>query len=48
MIFLTGGSLNTSVRDFLDRVPNPRLEKPFELGSLLTLIKARLLSRRAD
>ncbi|HZP12282.1 MAG TPA: response regulator [Nevskiaceae bacterium] len=42
MIFLTGGSLNTSVRDFLDRVPNPRLEKPFELGSLMTLIKARL------
>jgi len=48
MIFLTGGSLNASVRDFLDRVPNPRLEKPFELGSLLTLIKARLLSRRDD
>jgi DNA-binding NtrC family response regulator len=44
MIFLTGGSLNTSVRDFLDRVPNARLEKPFELKSLLTLIKARLHS----
>ena len=44
MILLTGGALTTTVRDFRDRVHNPRLEKPFELARLLTLIKARLHS----
>ena len=48
MIFLTGGAFTTQVRAFLDRVSNPRLEKPFELKSLLVLINARLLSQRGS
>ena len=43
MIFLTGGSLNIKVREFLDSVANPRLEKPFEARRLLVMINARLL-----
>jgi nitrogen-specific signal transduction histidine kinase/ActR/RegA family two-component response regulator len=38
MIFLTGGAFTDRARDFLDRVPNPRLEKPFEVANILALI----------
>lgn len=38
MIFLTGGAFTARAREFLDRVPNPCMEKPFEMASLLAVI----------
>lgn len=42
MVFLTGGAFTTAARDFLDRVPNQRLEKPFDTQGLRALIRDRL------
>ena len=42
MIFLTGGAFTAGMRAFLDRVPNQRLEKPFNVESLKTLIAAAI------
>ncbi len=39
MIFLTGGAFTPRAQDFLDRVPNPRLEKPFDLDQLRTMLR---------
>jgi PAS domain S-box-containing protein len=39
-IFLTGGAFTPKAREFLDRVPNPRVEKPFEVQSLIALIRS--------
>jgi signal transduction histidine kinase len=38
MIFLTGGAFTERARQFLDKVPNPRIEKPFEIGNILEVI----------
>ena len=38
MIFLTGGAFTERAREFLDGVPNPRIEKPFEITNLLAII----------
>jgi signal transduction histidine kinase len=38
VVFLTGGAFSDASRDFLDRVPNPRLEKPVDLADLLSLV----------
>jgi signal transduction histidine kinase len=38
MIFVTGGAFTTAAREFLDRVPNPRIEKPVEATNLLALV----------
>jgi signal transduction histidine kinase len=38
LIFLTVGALSPTARAFLDRVPNPRVEKPVELPNLLAII----------
>ncbi len=43
MIFVSGGAVTNSARSFLDAVPNPRLEKPFELATLHALLAARLV-----
>jgi len=42
IIFLTGGAFTVKAREFLDRVPNPRLEKPFDLPALRALVNARV------
>jgi CheY-like chemotaxis protein len=42
VVFLTGGAFTASARAFLGRVPNPRLEKPFDVDDLLTLVAARI------
>ncbi len=47
MIFLTGGAFTEAAREFLSRVPNPRLEKPFEPEVLQGLVE-ELLSRSAE
>jgi CheY-like chemotaxis protein len=38
MIFLTGGAFTERAREFLDRVPNPRIDKPFEIANLLAIV----------
>lgn len=38
-IFATGGAYTARAREFLDRVPNPRIEKPFTLDAIATLIR---------
>jgi CheY-like chemotaxis protein len=42
-VFLTGGAFTSGARDFLQRVPNVRVEKPFEPAALRELV-LRLLS----
>jgi PAS domain S-box-containing protein len=42
MIFLTGGAFTDAGREFLDSVPNARLEKPFTLQTLRALVNERL------
>jgi signal transduction histidine kinase len=42
MVFLTGGAFTDRAREFLERVPNPRIEKPFEVSNILAMI-ARVL-----
>lgn len=39
MIFMTGGAYTVEARTFLDRVPNPRVEKPFRLEDLQALVR---------
>jgi CheY-like chemotaxis protein len=42
MIFLTGGAFTPRAQAFLAEVPNPRLEKPFELGELRAMVNERV------
>jgi PAS domain S-box-containing protein len=42
MVFLTGGAFTPRARAFLDEVPNPRLDKPFDLAVLRALVQQRL------
>jgi hypothetical protein len=44
MVFLTGGAFTQQARTFLRRVPNSRLEKPFDPDTLRALV-GDLLSR---
>jgi CheY-like chemotaxis protein len=46
MIFLTGGAFTERARNFLDRVPNPRIEKPFDVSSVLATIASALATFR--
>ncbi|MDQ3038025.1 MAG: response regulator [Myxococcota bacterium] len=39
MIFMTGGAYTAESRAFLDRVPNPRVEKPFRLEDLQAIVR---------
>jgi signal transduction histidine kinase/CheY-like chemotaxis protein len=41
VVFTTGVAFTPKLRAFLDRIPNPRLGKPIEIGRLRALIKAR-------
>jgi PAS domain S-box-containing protein len=42
VIFLTGGAFTPRARAFLERVPNPRIEKPFDLEQVRALVNERL------
>jgi CheY-like chemotaxis protein/two-component sensor histidine kinase len=42
MIFMTGGAFTEVAREFLDRVPNTRLEKPFDVTNVLEIIAATM------
>jgi signal transduction histidine kinase len=42
MVFMTGGAFTARAREFLERVPNARLSKPFDIEVLVRLVRARL------
>ncbi len=42
MVFLTGGAFTTAAREFLDRVPNHRLEKPCDSQALRAVVNGLL------
>jgi PAS domain S-box-containing protein len=42
IVFLTGGAFAIQTREFLDRIPNLRVEKPFTPEGLRTLVSDRL------
>ncbi|MCW5805526.1 MAG: response regulator [Deltaproteobacteria bacterium] len=42
MVFITGGAFTSSTRAFLDEVPNPRLEKPFNITNLRAMVNDRV------
>jgi CheY-like chemotaxis protein len=44
-VFLTGGAFTDRARDFLARVPNPRLDKPFTAGDLSKVVRERVAGR---
>jgi CheY-like chemotaxis protein len=47
VVFLTGGAFTAASREFLERVPNARLEKPFEARRLYEAMRAvRAAGRR--
>ena len=46
MVFITGGGFTEGARTFLDRVANPRLEKPFNKAQLGQLVRAVLQQSR--
>ncbi|NTX63226.1 PAS domain S-box protein [Myxococcus sp. CA051A] len=37
-IFITGGSYTTRARQFLERIPNPRIEKPFDAQMIQQIV----------
>jgi len=39
IVFMTGGAFTPSARRFLEQVPNPRIEKPFNLRTLQRLVE---------
>ncbi len=45
MVFLTGGAFTSEAREFLDRVTNQRVEKPFDPPALRALIRDRLATK---
>jgi PAS domain S-box-containing protein len=38
MVFLTGGAFTQSAREYIENVPNQRIEKPFDLKALRNLV----------
>jgi CheY-like chemotaxis protein/anti-sigma regulatory factor (Ser/Thr protein kinase) len=46
MIFMSGGTFTSRAREFLSRVTNPTLDKPFDLKMLSMLLRARTTPRR--
>jgi signal transduction histidine kinase len=42
MVFLTGGAFTPIAREFLDAVPNPRIDKPVEMRNLLAVVAGLL------
>ncbi len=42
MVFLTGGAFTSGARGFLEKVDNPRIDKPFDVPALRSLIKERI------
>ncbi len=45
MVFLSGGAFTSRAREFLERVPNERFEKPFDLGAMRSLVRRFVATR---
>jgi hypothetical protein len=45
---MTGGAFTPRAREFLARLPNLRIEKPFDLGHILAMINAQVQSGAAE
>ncbi|HVI24335.1 MAG TPA: response regulator [Myxococcales bacterium] len=39
MVFLSGGAVTQRARDFYEQVPNPKLEKPFDVARLREIVQ---------
>jgi PAS domain S-box-containing protein len=48
IVFMTGGAFTPRAREFLARLPNLRLEKPFDLGHILAMVSAHLQASSAE
>jgi CheY-like chemotaxis protein/two-component sensor histidine kinase len=48
IVFMTGGAFTPRAREYLDRVSNARIEKPFDAKNLRLLINNLLLEQPAD
>lgn len=48
IVFMTGGAFTPRGREFLDRIPNDQLEKPFELAAIRQLVRKRVSDRKAS
>jgi DNA-binding response OmpR family regulator len=46
MLFLTGGACTTRAQEFLDRVPNEAIEKPFNQATLVARVRHVLACAR--
>ena len=44
-VFMTGGTFSPRARDFLDQLPNERLDKPFDLQTVRNLARSRVAKR---
>jgi hypothetical protein len=44
VVFMTGGAFTPRAREFLARLPNLGLEKPFDLSHILAMVSAQLES----
>jgi signal transduction histidine kinase len=42
VVFMTGGAFTAGARAFLDRIPNERIEKPFDVQQLRAVVNNRL------
>jgi CheY-like chemotaxis protein len=47
VVFMTGGAFTAKARQFLSRVPNPRIDKPFSLAQIAQLLDRQLATPSA-
>jgi two-component system, NtrC family, sensor kinase len=45
-VFITGGAFTERARNLLQSIPNPRIDKPFELGDLEALLDRQIAKVR--
>ena len=45
LVFMTGGAFTASAKRFLAQVPNPRIEKPFNLRALQRMVQRSIAKR---
>jgi CheY-like chemotaxis protein len=48
IVFLTGGAFSIAAREFLDRVPNPKVDKPFVTSEFRALVDRRVARSRQE
>jgi hypothetical protein len=44
-VFVTGGAFTQAAQAFLDRVPNERLDKPFEASAVKEIVERFAMQR---